>query len=259
MIVSFYKYQGAGNDFIIIDNRTNFFDADNHNLIKNLCDRRFGVGADGLMLLQDRDGVDFEMIYFNSDGFEGTMCGNGGRCIVAFAYHLEIIGEHTRFLAVDGEHEAIVKSPEYVKLKMSDVANIEVGDGHYFMDTGSPHYVTFVNNLDEFNVLKEGREIRYNERFRVVGTNVNFVELKEGALFVRTYERGVEDETYACGTGITAAAISAALKLDIEQSDFNIQALGGKLKVSCINEAGKFKSVWLQGPAKMVFSGSVDV
>lgn len=259
MIINFSKYEGAGNDFIIIDNRTNYFDKSDHDLINKLCDRKFGIGGDGLMLLQDSGKYDFEMIYYNSDGFEGSMCGNGGRCIAAFAYHREIIDTYGRFVAVDGEHEAVIISPEFVKLRIGDVKRVEVGDDFYFMDTGSPHYICFKENLESLDVYTEGRKIRYNERFKTQGTNVNFVELRNNALFVRTYERGVEDETLACGTGITASAIAAALKLDIDQCEFNIKALGGDLKVSFNRNHSRFDNIWLEGPAKKVFEGTIEI
>ena len=195
----FYKYQGAGNDFIIIDNRMNLFDSDNNERIEKLCDRRFGIGADGLMLLQNHEQSDFRMIYFNSDGFEGSLCGNGGRCIIAFANQLGIIGKHSRFVAADGIHEAEIVNPGYVRLKMADIDQIESGDGYYFINTGSPHYVTFVKNLENLDVFKTGRKIRLSNAFRAEGINVNFVEVERNGLFVRTYERGVEDETFSCG------------------------------------------------------------
>lgn len=259
MIINFSKYQGAGNDFVIIDNRTNFFDVKDYRLIRKICDRKFGIGCDGLMLLQNKKGFNFEMVYFNSDGYEGTMCGNGGRCIVAYAYHREIIDAYTKFWAVDGEHKANILAPDYIKLKMNDVSNIEVGKDYFYMDTGSPHYVSFVKELENLNVYDKGKHIRYNNRFKKEGTNVNFVELKDNSLFVRTYERGVENETLACGTGITASALAAAIKLDIEDSSFNIKALGGNLKVSFHRDELNFKNIWLEGPAKKVFEGTMEI
>lgn len=259
MIINFSKYQGAGNDFVIIDNRTGFFDPNDNMLIKKLCDRRFGIGSDGLMLLQNKKGYNFEMVYFNADGYEGSMCGNGGRCIVAYAYHREVIDSYTKFLAVDGEHEANVLAPNYINLKMNDVSEVEIGKDYFFMDTGSPHFVRFVKGLEDLNVFEEGQKIRYSNRFKKQGTNVNFVELKDNSLFVRTYERGVEDETLACGTGITASALAAAIKLDIEESGFYIKALGGNLKVNFNREGDTFKNIWLEGPARKVFEGTIDV
>ncbi len=255
----FNKYHGAGNDFIIVDNRMNLFEKGNHELIANLCNRRYGIGADGLMLLETHGQSDFRMIYFNSDGYEGSLCGNGGRCITAFANKLGIIGKHARFIASDGIHEAEVVNPCFIRLKMSDINQVEEGDNFYYLDTGSPHYIQFTNNLAEKEVLKDGREIRNSERFREEGTNVNFVEIEKNGLFVRTYERGVENETLACGTGIVASAISAALKTESDISSYNIRALGGELVVSFERKENKFYNIWLEGPAAYVFSGDITI
>jgi diaminopimelate epimerase len=259
MTTQFYKYQGAGNDFIVIDNRNPILKKSGHKIINNLCDRRFGIGADGLMLLQNKDNYDFEMIYFNSDGKEGSMCGNGGRCIVAFAYFLGIIKGETKFWAIDGEHIAHVAEPEYIKLKMSEVNSVEQNTDHYFLDTGSPHYVSFVKGIEELDVYNQGKEIRYNKRFSDVGTNVNFVEEINNRLLVRTYERGVENETLACGTGIVASAICAAIETGKTKDEYNIKALGGDLKVRFTQKGNSFKNIWLEGPAKQVFVGEIEV
>ena len=259
MTVAFYKYHGAGNDFIVIDNRNLVFDPKNHDLIHKLCDRRFGIGADGLMLLQNKAGYDFEMIYFNADGKEGSMCGNGGRCIVAFAHFLEITNETSRFWATDGEHVAKILSPEYINLKMIDVSDIEINDNYYFLDTGSPHYVQFVKGIEDLDVYNAGKDIRYNDRFSETGTNVNFVEEINNRLMVRTYERGVENETLACGTGITAAAIAAALNHGKSKQEYHIKALGGDLKVRFEQSGTVFTNVWLEGPAVQVFRGNIEV
>lgn len=259
MRLHFNKYHGAGNDFIIIDNRMNLFDNKNHELIEKLCDRHFGIGADGLMLLQNHDQSDFRMIYFNSDGNEGSLCGNGGRCITAFANHLGIIGKHTRFMAADGIHEAEIDSPCLIRLKMADVEQIEEGENYYYLNTGSPHYVEFTDNLKDKDVIRDGRKIRNNERFSQEGTNVNFVELEKNGLFVRTYERGVENETYACGTGIVASAISAALKSKSDTNSYPVRALGGELLVSFEYNNHKFENIWLEGPAAYVYSGDITV
>lgn len=258
MKISFFKYQGAGNDFILIDNRTMRFDGTDDSLIRFLCDRRFGVGADGLMLLENDPGYDFRMRYFNSDGHEASMCGNGGRCIVAFAGKRNIIQNQTEFIAVDGSHKAILESDGQVNLKMKDVASIEEIAEDFFLDTGSPHYVTFTDSLEGLDIYAEGRKIRYNERFREAGTNVNFVELKNGSLTVYTYERGVENETLACGTGITAAALCAAVKTGKEKGIFHINAKGGSLSVSFERKEEGFRNIWLKGPAEFVFKGSVE-
>ena len=200
MHLNFFKYQGAGNDFIIIDNRNQIFPLFNHpELIKKLCNRHFGIGADGLMVLQLKEGYDFEMLYYNADGREGSMCGNGGRCIVAFAKYLEIIDNETNFLAVDGPHYAkISEISNWVSLQMIDVQSV-ISDGEAFvLNTGSPHYVLPVNDLDKKDVYHDGKDIRYNETYKAQGINVNFVEDLGDSYFVRTYERGVEDETFAC-------------------------------------------------------------
>lgn len=235
MEINFYKYQGAGNDFVIIDDRMETFDRANTALVASLCDRRFGIGADGLMLLRSKEGYDFEMIYYNSDGNESSMCGNGGRCIVAFAYHQGIVGESCSFIAVDGPHEANILergNEQWVSLKMINVPELEEGDGYVYMNTGSPHYVVFNDdNLSTMNLVQEAKAIRYNERFKAVGTNVNFVTIQDGILHIRTYERGVEDETLACGTGVTAAVLAAHAMQRTSANELNVKALGGDLKV----------------------------
>lgn len=259
MNTQFYKYQGAGNDFIVIDNRELLIDKNDTKTIKKLCDRRFGIGADGLMLLQSKQGYDFEMVYFNSDGKEGTMCGNGGRCIVAFAYFLGIIKAKTKFWAIDGEHLADVLQDDYINLKMGDVTGVENNGEYYFLNTGSPHYVQFVTGIEELDVFNVGRSIRYNERFKEEGTNVNFVEEINNRLMVRTYERGVENETLACGTGITACAIAASYHSEKIKDEYEIKAMGGDLKVRFKKVDDMFKDIWLEGPAVQVFSGMVSI
>lgn len=260
MHLHFHKYQGTGNDFIIVDNRDLKFDRADHALVKQLCDRRFGIGADGLMLLQQADGYDFEMVYYNSDGNEGSMCGNGGRCIVEFARVLGLLKrkDHAFFLASDGEHEASVK-PGFISLKMKDVNHVELGAEFSFLNTGSPHYVAFINDVESFDVEAKGKAIRNNDRFKAEGTNVNFVEKKYNELFVRTYERGVEAETYSCGTGVTAAALVAALKSVSTTEHFcEIKTLGGKLVVKFQKHPdNSFTDIWLEGPATFVYKGDL--
>jgi diaminopimelate epimerase len=255
MKVHFYKYHGAGNDFIILDNRNLTFEADNFSLVARMCDRRFGIGADGLMLLQNHPRFDFEMVYYNSDGKEGSMCGNGGRCIISFARQLNIIDSSSKFMAVDGIHEANVERNDYINLKMSDVTGIESIGNDFFLNTGSPHYVRFVNNLSGLDVVAEGRKIRYNDRFSQEGTNVNFVKMEHDRLTVYTYERGVEDETLACGTGITASALCAALKSGVLKGSFPVAAKGGDLEVSFEKKGEGYTGIRLKGPAQFVFEG----
>lgn len=259
--MKFFKYQGTGNDFVMIDQReTKFITRDDKDLIERLCNRRFGIGADGLILLQNKEGYDFEMIYFNSDGRESSMCGNGGRCIVAFAKQLGIIKDKTHFLAIDGEHDAIVRPDGWVELKMTDVKSVENGTDFYYLNTGSPHYVTFVNDLEQVNVFEHGRAIRYNDRFKAEGTNVNFVEPNNGGISVATYERGVEDETLSCGTGVTAAAIAYYIKSGNNNiTKIPIQVKGGNLEVRFESEGQGFTNIWLCGPAELVFEGSIQI
>ncbi|MGN6601949.1 MAG: diaminopimelate epimerase, partial [Ginsengibacter sp.] len=211
MKIKFYKYQGAGNDFILIDNREKISHEFTVQHIKKMCDRHFGIGADGLMLLNNKDGFDFEMIYFNADGNEGSMCGNGGRCIVQFASNMGIKKNEYKFLATDGVHEAKIDLNKEVSLKMNDVTDVDFSMDHYVLDTGSPHYVKFVGDVQDLNVVSDGSKIRNSREFSEKGINVNFVQtLDDDHIFVRTYERGVEDETLSCGTGVTASALMAA-------------------------------------------------
>ena len=256
MSVVFYKYQGTGNDFILIDDRQNEFPLGNSELIEHLCHRRYGIGADGLILLRNHATADFEMLYHNSDGRIGSMCGNGGRATVQFAHDLGVIGDKTTFMAADGLHEAFLKEG-WVHLKMSDVSGIEKNEDFLFMNTGSPHYVAWVEKLDDFQVFEEGKKIRYNNRFSEKGTNVNFIEKNGMVLNVRTYERGVEDETYSCGTGVTAAAIAASFRG--VTSPVRIVTKGGDLAVSFERTGDTFSNIYLMGPAKKVYKGSVDL
>lgn len=260
MELKFYKYQGTGNDFILLDNRDNNISLTTEQ-VNFLCNRRFGVGADGLILLELEPGVDFKMVYYNSDGNLSSMCGNGGRCIVAFASLLGLIGSKTKFMAVDGLHEAVVQEDGTVGLKMKDVNHVEEGEDYFYLDTGSPHYVKVVEGIEAYDVFNEGRTIRYNNRFEAEGTNVNFIEKKEKGLFVRTYERGVEAETLSCGTGVTAAALVAAINgMASGKNNCSIQTPGGWLEVSFEKVLDKhFYNIWLKGPATLVFSGAISL
>ncbi|MFN8254781.1 MAG: diaminopimelate epimerase [Bacteroidales bacterium] len=259
MKIEFYKYHGAGNDFILIDDRTNNHQVLDSDKISFLCHRRFGIGADGLMFLKSIAGYHFNMEYYNSDGRIGTMCGNGGRCITAFARDLGILDQKASFMASDGLHESFIDSSGLISLKMKDVDNIIIEDDYYFLDTGSPHYVTFVEDINKTNVYQEGKRIRNSDVFKPAGTNVNFVSLKNDNLFIRTYERGVEDETYACGTGSVASAIAFALKFKINQKKVQLNTLGGVLEVSFERENLKFSDIYLKGPAKFVFKGIIEI
>lgn len=260
MKTHFYKYQGAGNDFILFDNRKLSIDHHNPALIAALCDRRFGIGGDGLMLIQEKNGFDFEMIYYNSDGQPSSMCGNGGRCIVAFARFLNIIKEETTFLAVDGPHYAKISgSGNWVSLQMKDVDLIERDGEAFVLNTGSPHYVACTTDLKEKNVYAEGKAIRYNDTYAEKGININFVEDFKDHYFVRTYERGVEDETFACGTGVTAVALAMA-KLKDQKGDINtpVKVLGGELNIRFSFDGLSFTNIFLEGPAEFVFEGDVE-
>lgn len=257
--IHFYKYQGTGNDFVIMDNRDGQYNWLTDEQVNELCDRRFGIGADGLMLLNKSEDYDFAMKYYNADGREGTMCGNGGRCLVAFAHKMGIGDGNLYFIAVDGEHEATMDGDNWVNLKMSDVHDVENGPLYFYLNTGSPHFVKFVEDVQAVDVFNEGRGIRYNERFAGEGTNVNFVQPFENGIFVRTYERGVEDETYSCGTGVTAAALTFAGK---EEKEYvvPVQTLGGQLEVR-FSKTGErtYSNIWLCGPATLVFEGNITV
>jgi diaminopimelate epimerase len=258
MEIHFYKYQGAGNDFIMVDNRKLFFPKSDIKLIHNLCDRRFGIGADGLILLESSEKQDFTMIYYNADGKEGSMCGNGGRCIVAFAKKLAIIGDETTFEATDGLHFAKIEN-DLVNLQMSDIENIEIYDTHTFLNTGSPHHVKFCNAIAPLNVAEIGAKIRYGAPYFEEGTNVNFVEqISDNSFKVRTYERGVENETLACGTGVTAVAIAANKTNRTAEENIFIEVLGGNLEVSFKKEGNFYKNVFLKGPAQFVFEGNIN-
>ncbi|MGA1386501.1 MAG: diaminopimelate epimerase [Flavobacteriaceae bacterium] len=254
--IQFSKYQGTGNDFVLIDNRLNNFPKDNQLLVARLCDRKFGVGADGLILIENHDTEDFSMVYYNADGAESTMCGNGGRCLVAFAKQLNIINHSGSFMAVDGIHHAVIEEDQ-VKLQMKDVSEVQVVHGAYFLDTGSPHHVALVDAVLDVNVPEVGASIRYGQ-YGAQGANINFVTPnKDGSFFVRTYERGVEDETLSCGTGVTAVAIAMHYAHKTEQTAINVQTPGGDLQVSFEQSALGYEKIFLTGGAVHVFDGSI--
>ncbi len=259
MKFTFYKYQGTGNDFILIDNRLKSFNKTDTKLVAKFCDRRFGVGADGLILLEDSEISDFKMIYFNADGNQSTMCGNGGRCIVDFAQYLNVIETNTTFEAIDGIHHATVKK-DTIALQMIDVLKVEENTNYSFLDTGSPHHVQLVSNLNNFNVKAEGSKIRYSNLYNSKGgSNINFVEQETASIFkIRTYERGVEDETLSCGTGATATAI-AMHKSGLTKDLINtIKVKGGTLVIQFKTHNGNYTDVFLEGPTQQVFKGEIE-
>lgn len=259
MKITFKKYQGTGNDFIIIDNRNLTFPKNDFDLIQNLCHRHFGIGGDGLMLLESSEKHDFVMIYYNSDGKEGSMCGNGGRCIAAFAHQLGIFEKDCSFEAADGVHYASVVGGT-VHLKMSDVKIIEDHDSHYFLDTGSPHHIKFEETIKDLDVYGLGKAIRYGSPYFQKGANVNFVEIVNAQkIKVRTYERGVENETLSCGTGVTASAIATYISGKSRHNSITIETLGGNLNVSFKQENDQFKEIVLTGPATFVFEGEIQI
>ena len=260
MNLIFDKYQGTGNDFILIDNRKGVWNNMPISTIQKLCNRKFGIGADGLIKINSIQNFDFEVDYYNADGSK-SFCGNGARCAVLFAQNLGIQKEEVRFLAIDGVHTAR-KTETLVHLEMSDVSGFEKKDHNFIIQTGSPHYISFEEEIKSIDVIQKGRTIRYSEQFSNAGINVNFIQKKEPNTFaIRTYERGVEDETLSCGTGVTAAALAYA----IESKLFGIQRItaqteGGELSISFnrVNESD-FNSIVLIGPAVHVFHGEIDV
>jgi diaminopimelate epimerase len=258
---TFYKYQGAGNDFVLIDNRSGIFNPFNYDLIGKICHRRFGIGADGFMLLQNAQGYDFEMLYYNADGQPGSMCGNGGRCIVAFAKLLGIIKTETTFLAIDGPHFATInKTNHWVSLQMINVDTVSRDDDAYVINTGSPHYVSIVDEVKGLNVFELGKAIRNHPNYTHQGINVNFVAQKQNYIAVRTYERGVENETLACGTGATAAALAIAIQNNsIGHNSTPVKVMGGDLNIQFQYDGSLFTQVFLQGPAVMVFQGNYQI
>jgi len=260
MKIEFSKFQGTGNDFVILDNWNGKYAKLSKEQIRKVCDRRFGIGGDGLMLLNLKEGYDFAMQYYNADGKESTMCGNGGRCLVKFAYQQGLHKDNYLFLAADGPHEAEIDLNGWVRLRMKDVDGVEVLADHSLLNTGSPHFVKFVPDVKGRDVREEGREIRYSKSFAQDGINVNFVEnLDDHTIYVRTYERGVEDETFSCGTGVTAAALMA-FHNEIGFNQVDVQTLGGKLSVEYARDDDvHYRNIWLVGPAEFVFKGEMDV
>lgn len=260
MKVAFFKYQGTGNDFVILENRDNKYDGLTPSQVKRICDRRFGVGSDGLMLLNKHPELDFEMKYFNADGNESSMCGNGGRCLVQFAKDQGMFKSTYRFMAVDGTHEADIDMQNKVRLKMKDVDKVDYHNSYAILNTGSPHFVKFAEDVANIDVAETGHDIRYSKTFAAEGINVNFVETtNEDSIFVRTYERGVEDETLSCGTGVTASALMNAHN----EKGFNrveVRTPGGHLSVEFNKiDDEHFDNIWLCGPAEFVYKGEIEI
>tara|TARA_R100001369_G_scaffold65446_1_gene92612 strand:+ start:12051 stop:12824 length:774 start_codon:yes stop_codon:yes gene_type:complete len=256
--MTFYKYQGTGNDFIIADNRLQLINKNDTKRIAELCDRRFGIGADGFILLENDDTSDFKMVYYNADGKESSMCGNGGRCITAFAKFLGIVVDEAEFLATDGLHKAKTKGG-IIHLQMQDVSEIQTFENHQFLDTGSPHHVEMASDLENFEVKSEGAQIRYGQPYNKAGTNVNFVEqILEDRFAVRTYERGVEDETLSCGTGVTAVALAMHNSGITKNEEVTLETLGGSLKITFNKIEKGYTNIWLIGPAEQVFKGKIE-
>ncbi|MBC8032916.1 MAG: diaminopimelate epimerase [Chitinophagaceae bacterium] len=260
MKIQFFKYQGTGNDFIIIDNRAGMCSDLNTEQVRFLCTRHFGIGGDGLILLNMAAGYDFGMTYYNSNGQESTMCGNGGRCLVKFAYHLGIHKEQYHFIAIDGPHRAEIDFDGTVSLQMKDVDNIRYFHGDAVLDTGSPHYVKVTRNVADLDVFRSGKAIRNSAPFEKEGINVNFVEQKgDDEIIVRTYERGVENETLSCGTGVTACAL-VCYHNENGFNDVTVRTSGGKLSVEFVRNADEsFSEIWLCGPAEKVFEGDINI
>jgi diaminopimelate epimerase len=257
-MLKFYKYHGTGNDFIIFDGIKNTIPEFKKNTIELLCDRRFGIGADGLMILKKHNNLDFEMEYFNADGSGATMCGNGGRCMVALAFKLGYVNNKVNFSSSDGHHQAEVFDNDIIHLKLNDVESVHFEDNIYSCYTGSPHVLYFVDKVDKINVFEQGRTIRYSYKYLKTGTNVNFIEVIQYAkLKVRTYERGVEDETYSCGTGSVASAVTYAEINKIQSGEIEVNVKGGQLSV-CLQKSGnQYVNIWLKGPAKFVYEGFI--
>jgi diaminopimelate epimerase len=257
MELTFYKYQGTGNDFVMVDDRQGLFPKDNTDLVARLCNRKFGIGADGLILLEQDGLSDFRMVYYNSDGRPSTMCGNGGRCLVAFARYLGIIDMETTFVAVDGLHRATLDG-DVVSLQMQDVDQVLEKSKYLFLDTGSPHHVQMVGDIHTLDVAKEGAKLRYG-LYGEKGSNINFVEREgDNVFYVRTYERGVEDETLSCGTGVTAVALAMHRSGMVTGNNVTIKTLGGTLKVLFDVDGDGYKNIYLIGPATMVFKGKLE-
>ena len=265
MKIQFYKYQGTGNDFVMVDNRSGNFNYNNAEFISSICDRRYGIGCDGLILIEDNNDLDFTMKYFNSDGSELGMCGNGARCVTQFAKKLGIINDSAIFQASDGAHHAEIIDNNYVRVKMNDIdmSNYDLIDKNFdniYLDNGAPHLVINSNDIDKIDVFNEGRKIRYGDKYKHEGVNINFVEFTSNSSLckVRTYERGVEDETLSCGTGAIAVAVVLNYSNIINKEEIKISMKGGNLKVSFSRVGDNFSNIWLSGAVSEIYKGEIN-
>lgn len=258
MDIIFSKYQGTGNDFVMIDNRKKDMLL-NQGQVEFLCDRRFGIGADGLIMLEKMEGYDFKMVYYNADGRQSSMCGNGGRCIAQFAMDLGIKKDILKFSAIDGDHLA-KRVVNGISLQMINVDTVENKGDDMWLDTGSPHHIVFSDDVEELDIISKARKIRYNDFYKEQGVNVNFVKvLDDDRLQMRTYERGVEDETYSCGTGVTAAVLASAYKGEIKVNKVQVKTKGGELELDFQKVDTGYEQIWLSGPATFVYSGKISL
>lgn len=256
----FQKWQATGNDFVIVDNRNGIIRDLSSEWISRICNRNFGVGADGFMFIQNHPELDFEMKYFNANGLEAEMCGNGARSIIGFVKNMGIISDSTSFKAIDGLHSGWIIGKDQYRIKMVDVNAIKKNNQGIFLNTGVPHLVIFSEDPEQIEVVKQGREIRYSMEFAPKGTNVNYANYSDDILRMRTYERGVENETLSCGTGAVAAAIATEYLNNYDKSTYEVLVPGGKLQVS-FERTGKeqFRNIYLEGEAKMVFEGIIEL
>jgi diaminopimelate epimerase len=256
MLIRFSKYQGTGNDFIMIDNRAGDIHLTAPQIIQ-MCDRKFGIGADGIILIEETGFSDFYMNFYNPDGSQ-SFCGNGSRCAVRFAQQLGICRDIGEFKAIDTKHD-FESNEQEVTIQMKNVLGIEHQNDHFVIHTGSPHYIEYRTHIDQMDLIAEARTIRYSPRFEEEGVNVNFVEIKNNEVHMRTYERGVENETLSCGTGVTAVALSYGF-LHAGTSEVAVHTKGGALRVSFETVGqGEFEEVKLTGPAQWVFDGTYQL
>lgn len=259
MNLDFWKYHGAGNDFIIIDNWEKSITLSN-DVIKNVCNRHFGIGSDGLILIQQHPTLDFEMIFYNPDASQ-SFCGNGSRCAVQFALDQKIIKkQNTRFQSTNGVYHAEEVEPNKIDLQMHDCSRFRIEKGRFFLDTGSPHLVFETSALYESPIIGRAKEIRYSEEYKEKGININFIEIINQTVHIRTYERGVENETLSCGTGVTAVALSRALaKNNHGFNKLHIETRGGRFYVQYHFDGDVFSQIHLIGPAKCIFKGEIYI